>query len=126
MRVAAIAGALLTVSALTGCGGGSGSSGAGAGAGAGRQVIATETEFHIALSRASFTPGTYTFVAKNDGSILHALAITGPGVADRATGDIGPGQSASLRVTLRRGRYDVFCPVGDHKMEGMDTHIQVS
>ena len=43
-------------------------------------VKAVETDFHIALSKKTFGPGTYTFVAINKGKTTHALEITGPGL----------------------------------------------
>lgn len=89
------------------------------------QVTATLTEFHIALSRSSFTPGTYTFVAVNSGAATHALEITGPGLSNASTGSISPGQSTNLTVTLRTGSYDVFCPVDGHKGLGMDLTLTV-
>src|SRR5580693_6136366 len=39
-------------------------------------VKAVETDFHIALSKKSFKPGKYTFVAQNKGQTTHALMIT--------------------------------------------------
>jgi uncharacterized cupredoxin-like copper-binding protein len=89
------------------------------------QVTATLTEFHIALSRSSLTPGAYTFVATNSGSATHALEITGPGVSNAHTGNISPGQSTNLTVTLQAGSYDVFCPVDGHKGLGMDLTLTV-
>ncbi|HUC04668.1 MAG TPA: plastocyanin/azurin family copper-binding protein [Acidimicrobiales bacterium] len=88
-------------------------------------VTAVETEFHIALSKSTFTPGTYVFVAENKGTITHALEITGPGVHS-ATRDLAPGQSARLRVTFKSGRYDVFCPVPGHKAMGMNVNLVIS
>jgi plastocyanin len=88
-------------------------------------VSAVETEFHIALSTKRFSPGTYTFVAKNEGHVTHALEITGPGVDDVRTPDLTPGQSAKLTVTLRAGKYDIFCPIPGHKSLGMNLNISV-
>ena len=98
----------------------------GDGAQAGTLVVATETEYKIVLNRQHFVPGTYTFVAKDAGATTHALEINGPGVTDRSTGNINHGQSAKLTVTLRKGTYEVWCPVDGHKGLGMDTHITVS
>lgn len=138
----ATAGAVLGGVALltAACGGSSGSgstptttagggttSAAAAGSTSGNQVTATLTEYHIALSTQTFAPGTYTFVAKNAGQVGHALEIDGPGVNDQRTpGDLQPGQSANLTVTLSAGTYDVFCPVPGHKSLGMDATITVS
>ncbi len=88
-------------------------------------VTATETDFHIALSKKSFAPGKYTFVAKNKGQTTHALMITGPGLSNAMTKNISPGQSTKLTVTLKKGTYDVYCPVPGHKMLGMNLNLRV-
>jgi plastocyanin len=91
------------------------------------RVTATETEYKIVLSRASLKPGTYSFVAVNKGKIAHSLAVNGPGVAHkRITGTIPPGSSKTLTITLRKGSYDVYCPVDGHKALGMDRKVSVS
>jgi plastocyanin len=88
-------------------------------------VKAIETDFHIALSKKSYSPGTYTFVAVNKGKTVHALAITGPGLKHADTADISAGQSVKLTVTLKDGKYDIFCPVPGHKMLGMNVNVTV-
>lgn len=94
---------------------------------ASNQVTVQMTEFHLALSRQTFTPGTYTFVAVNAGQTVHAIEVDGPGVSDQRTpGDVRPGQSASLTVTLQPGSYELYCPVDGHKSKGMDTHFTVA
>ncbi|MDX6201984.1 MAG: hypothetical protein QOJ83_1484, partial [Frankiales bacterium] len=87
-------------------------------------VTAGEVEYKISLSRSSYAPGSYVFVVQNNGTMTHALGITGPG-ANTSTDDIAPGASASLTVTLAKGSYDVYCPIGDHQSLGMDLHITV-
>jgi hypothetical protein len=67
-------------------------------------VKAIETEFHIALSVKHFKPDRYVFLTENKGGATHALEITGP------TTLLGPGQPAKLKVTLKKGKYDVFGP----------------
>jgi plastocyanin len=97
-----------------------------AGAGTKRTTVtAVETEFKIKLSKATFSPGAYTFVAENKGNVTHALEITGPGLHDATTKLLGPGKSAKLNVTLKKGKYDVFCPVPGHKALGMNVNIAV-
>ncbi|MGW2491182.1 plastocyanin/azurin family copper-binding protein [Streptomyces sp. NPDC001606] len=125
---------------LAACGGGGGGSTGGGGtggpatspgtassgtAGSGTRVTVTETEYALKLSRSSFTPGTYTFVSDNAGHITHALSIDGPGVEDAHTKTIAGGQHATLTVTLKKGTYDLYCPVDGHKQLGMDQHITV-
>jgi uncharacterized cupredoxin-like copper-binding protein len=90
-------------------------------------VTATETEFHIALSAKSFSPGTYKFTAVDKGHLQHNLVINGPGVSQvKTAGLLSPGQSASVTVTLRKGSYDIYCGVPGHKAEGMNVNITVS
>jgi uncharacterized cupredoxin-like copper-binding protein len=89
-------------------------------------VKAVETDFHIALSKSSsFKAGKYAFDAVNKGHTTHALMITGPGIKMAMTKDIQPGQSATLAVTLKKGTYDIYCPIPGHKALGMNVNIAV-
>jgi len=88
-------------------------------------ITARLTEFKITLSRTPVAPGTYTFDAVDAGHTVHALEVTGPGITKATTSTLHPGQSADLSVTLQAGKYDVFCPVGDHKMLGMDLELTI-
>ncbi|MEU1464410.1 copper-binding protein [Streptomyces sp. NPDC005727] len=125
---AACAAALL----LAACSGGAGGRASGptashsaTGATPGTRVTVTETEYALKLSRSSFAPGTYTFVSDNHGRITHALSIDGPGVEDARTGNLRSGQEGTLTVHLKKGTYDLYCPVDGHKQLGMDQHIEV-
>ncbi len=51
--------------------------------------------------------------------------ITGPGIKMAMTKDIPPGQSAKLTVTLKKGAYDIDCPIPGHKALGMNVNITV-
>lgn len=93
---------------------------------AGTTVNVNLSEFTITVPPQNFTPGVYTFVAHNVGHTLHALEISGPGVAGEQTGGLQPGQSGRLTVTLQGGSYELICPIDDHKGSGMDTHITVT
>jgi uncharacterized cupredoxin-like copper-binding protein len=88
-------------------------------------VKAVETDFHIALSKTTFKPGKYTFVAQNKGQTTHALMISGPGIKMAMTKDLSPGQSAKLTVTLKKGAYDIDCPIPGHKALGMNVNVNV-
>jgi uncharacterized cupredoxin-like copper-binding protein len=98
----------------------------GAAPSASHTIRAVETEFHIALSRVSVSAGRYTITAVNKGTIQHGLIVNGPGVQDKLIGLVQPGHSVSKVITLRKGTYDVFCPISNHKMKGMNTHLTVS
>jgi uncharacterized cupredoxin-like copper-binding protein len=100
-------------------------SGTASGQAAGTTVTVRENEYSLALSQATFTPGTYTFVATDTGQVTHALAISGPGLSTTQSAAISPGGSAKLTVTLEAGSYELWCPIDSHKSLGMDTHITV-
>ncbi len=88
-------------------------------------VKAVETDFHIALSKSTFSPGKYTFVAQNKGQVTHSLEITGPGLSDARAKNISPGHATKLTVTFKKGAYDIFCPIPGHKAMGMNVNIVV-
>jgi uncharacterized cupredoxin-like copper-binding protein len=92
--------------------------------GSGSKVTVGETEYKLALSTHTFTAGSYTFTAVNNGKIVHSLEVDGPGV-HAVTPILEPGQSASLSVQLQPGKYDVFCPIPGHKALGMNAEITV-
>ncbi|MET0914813.1 MAG: cupredoxin domain-containing protein [Jiangellaceae bacterium] len=94
------------------------------GDGAGTVIDVDEKDFTIELSTMELTPGTYTFVATNNGQTTHALEIEGQGVEEE-TEDIAPGDTAELTVTLEAGEYELYCPVGNHKDMGMKLDITV-
>jgi uncharacterized cupredoxin-like copper-binding protein len=94
-------------------------------AGGTTNVTATETEYKIAMSQSTFHPGSYAIKVVNSGTVTHALTINGPGVSNKSTDDLSPGDSATLTVTLQAGSYELWCPVDSHKTLGMDIHITV-
>ena len=49
----------------------------------------------------------------------HAVEVEGKGV-EKASRTIQPGQRTRLRVRLERGRYEFYCPVGNHQAAGME------
>ena len=127
---------VLILVGVVGCGAGGGSAGGGGGAedaqapsGAKESVVKTirvkETEF--ALKPAEITlqkPGTYLFKAVNSGGTVHALEVEGQGIEEE-TEEIQPGQSAELKVKLKTGTYELYCPVDGHKEEGMEGKVIV-
>jgi uncharacterized cupredoxin-like copper-binding protein len=40
-------------------------------------------------------------------------------------GDVAPGQSGTLTVNLKPGKYEFYCPISNHKMLGMEGEITV-
>jgi plastocyanin len=93
--------------------------------GGGTSVPVTLKSFSITMGNMSLKPGSYTFDVSNAATIPHNLTIDGPGVANKTTGNIQGGQSGTLTVTLRNGKYDFFCSIPGHKQAGMNVEVTV-
>jgi plastocyanin len=132
---AQIIGVVLILVGVLGCGAGGGSAGGGgaedsqAPSGAWESVLKTirVKEVEFALKPAEITlekPGTYLFKAVNSGGTVHALEVEGQGIEEE-TEEIQPAQSAELKVKLEAGTYELYCPVDEHKEEGMEGKVIV-
>ena len=81
------------------------------------EVVATEFAFDpadISVDEA----GETTFTVSNEGEFPHALEIEGNGI-EEGTDELAPGESGSVTVELEPGEYELYCPVGDHRDQGM-------
>ena len=87
------------------------------------KVPVSEAEFKITVGSTDVKAGEITFEAKNDGKIPHDLAIKG--TSDK-TELISPGGTAELKVTLKAGKYELYCTVTGHEALGMKLNITVS
>jgi len=87
-------------------------------------ITVTEREFKISLSNKTAKKGLVRLVVRNAGTYPHALSIKGAGVSKR-TPLIKPGKSAVLVVTLRSGRYALWCPVPGHAAQGMKATLSL-
>jgi plastocyanin len=97
----------------------------GAGAGGGEVVEVALSDFALEPASFSLEPGSYTFHVVNDGSVVHALEVEGPS-GEVETANLEPGASADLEVDLSEpGEYEVYCPVGGHREQGMEGTITV-
>ena len=83
-------------------------------------VQAKEVEYKITLSTHKVQHGVVTFVVKNAGRIAHNLTIQQGG---KHTANIGPGKTAKLTVTLKKGAYTLYCSVPGHRQLGMVTKL---
>ena len=71
-------------------------------------------EFFFRLSSKTAKPGKTTFVFKNIGHVSHDFKIHG-----KRTPLIGPGKTAKLVMTLKKGKYPYLCTVPGHAAAGM-------
>jgi uncharacterized cupredoxin-like copper-binding protein len=93
---------------------------------AGETVSLSEIEYSIhpddvRLDKA----GVVEFNVRNDGSITHALEVEG-GDIEEETEDIAAGDSATMKVDLPKGVYELYCPIDDHKEQGMVAVLRVA
>jgi uncharacterized cupredoxin-like copper-binding protein len=123
---------------IAGCGGGGDDSStsnaatqasttAGAAAtGAGGTVDLTATDFKFNPSDETVKSGDVSFTLTNDGQTAHSLEIEDVNGQDKELeGDVSPGQDGTLKVNLPPGKYEFYCPVGNHKEMGMTGEINV-
>jgi plastocyanin len=68
--------------------------------------------------------GEVKIVFDNPSSVPHGVSISGNGTD--AAGDVITGAETSFTVALKPGRYSFYCPVGDHRAQGMEGTITVS
>jgi plastocyanin len=89
------------------------------------QVVATE--FHLLPSRYVLRAGPTIVELVNAGEDAHDLALrrAAPGARTVRIRVVQPGQLARVSVNLRRGRYDVWCTVADHRSLGMRARLVV-
>ena len=84
------------------------------------------SEWKVEVTPTTIPPGPVAFEVTNAGKIPHALEVEGRGM-EKSTPQIQPGTSATLKLNLRSGTYETYCPVGkgSHKMLGMLGHLNV-
>jgi uncharacterized cupredoxin-like copper-binding protein len=100
--------------------------GGAAATGAGGTVSLSAADFKFNPSDPTVKSGEVTFNLKNDGQTAHSLEIEDVNGQDQELeGDVSPGQSGTLKVNLPPGKYEFYCPVGNHKEMGMEGEITV-
>jgi hypothetical protein len=84
------------------------------------------SEWKVQATPSKVPPGPVEFDVTNGGSIPHAFEVEGRGM-EKSTPQIQPGSTATLKLDLRAGSYEIYCPVGkgSHKMLGMMSHMAV-
>ncbi len=119
------------VALLAGCGGDNDentSAGAATAQSTGGQTVnISETDYKLDPSDPTVQPGTVSFNVTNDGGVAHNLEVEGPEGEEELEQDIGPGESDALTVDLSKpGKYEFYCPVGNHRDRGMEGEITVT
>jgi uncharacterized cupredoxin-like copper-binding protein len=84
-------------------------------------VSVTAKEFSFKLSKKTVPHGKVTFKVANKGHISHDFKIGG-----KKTPLIKPGKSATLKVTLKKGKQKYLCTVPGHAASGMKGTLKVT
>jgi uncharacterized cupredoxin-like copper-binding protein len=77
-------------------------------------VKVTAKEYKFILSRKSAPHGRVTFKLVNKGVLKHDFKIAG-----KKTKQLGHNKSATLTVTLKKGKHPYICTVDSHAKFGM-------
>lgn len=89
-----------------------------------RRVNVTTSEYAFDML-TTLKPGKTAFIVKNAGKKTHNIEIKGNGIDQKFAHNLRPGQTRVLHVVLKRGTYDVTCPVDFHMMKGMTAKVTV-
>lgn len=93
--------------------------------GKGKPVAVKLVDFKLEMPK-TVPSGMVTFKITNTGKVTHNLEIEGNGVESKLPKDLQPGESGTLQVTLKPGKYDAYCPVDGHKQSGMQLDLTVT
>lgn len=76
--------------------------------------------------RLQTAPGRVTVVLRNPASSgrRHGVEVEGKGI-EKESRVAAPGQTVTVTVRLKRGRYEYYCPVDHHKQAGMEGRLIV-
>ena len=94
---------------------------------AGEQVPVSLTEFVITMP-ATLTAGEVTFAITNDGATTHSFEIENDelGIEEELETPLGPGETGMLTLDLAPGTYEIYCPIGNHRGQGMELDVTVA
>jgi uncharacterized cupredoxin-like copper-binding protein len=78
------------------------------------------SELRFTLSKKSVAAGAVTFKVTNKGGTTHDFKIAG-----KTTKKLAPGKSATLKVTLKKGKAAFLCTLPGHAAAGMKGTLTV-
>jgi len=78
------------------------------------------SELRFTLSKKSVAAGAVTFKVTNKGTSTHDFKIAG-----KTTKKLAPGKSATLKVTLKKGKAAFLCTLPGHAAAGMKGTLTV-
>jgi len=79
------------------------------------------SEFRFTLSKKAIAGGVTTFKVTNKGKLSHDFKIAG-----KKTVSIKAGKTATLKVTLKKGKFAFLCTLPSHAPAGMKGTLTVN
>ena len=104
----------------------------------GTGVAYADQAITVKMSEFKFEPSAWnvkagekiTFTLENTGRFPHDVHVEGQGVTVEAvagTGNVAAGQTGTWVYTFEKpGKYDIWCPVGQHRAQGMVGTLEVT
>ena len=92
------------------------------------QATTTEvglTEYQIEMP-TSLSMGSQAFSVTNNGTVEHNFEVEGQGIEEKFETNLSPGESQTLQLDLEPGTYEVYCPLGNHKDQGMEIQLTMT
>jgi uncharacterized cupredoxin-like copper-binding protein len=92
------------------------------------QTTTTEvvlTEYQIEMP-TSLSVGSQAFSVTNNGTVEHNFEVEGQGIEERFETNLSPGESQTLQLDLEPGTYEVYCPLDNHRDQGMEIQLTVT
>jgi uncharacterized cupredoxin-like copper-binding protein len=83
-------------------------------------TLGKPSEFKITLSKKTIAKGVTTFKVTNKGGISHDFKIAG-----KKTPSLKTGKAATLKATLKTGKYPFLCTLPGHAAAGMKGTLTV-
>jgi plastocyanin len=126
--------AAIAALALAGCGGddessSGGSSGSSSSSSGGGETLTISADPSGALkfdkTELTAKAGKVTITMDNPSDVPHAVEIEGNGVKEEGQ-TVGKGGKSTATADLKAGTYDFYCPVGNHRAEGMEGKLTVN
>jgi len=105
---------VLAAASLSGCGGAEPVSAAADG-----RVAITLDDFFISPQEVSADAGRITFAVTNRGEVGHTLRVLRGDKELAGVKTLLPGDSGTASGTFAKGRYDLVCILGNHRVLGM-------
>ena len=94
----------------------------------GKTIPQATMRFSIRLryeSTLRLSAGQTLFKVTNAGTMFHRFEIEGRGMEKEIEPGVDAGQTRTLKLDLKTGAYEVYCPVHGHKKAGMSLRLQV-